>query len=228
MPPSVRCVLLERVVEANSQGQEDTDRRPEPRPDQEPKTPRRRPDPRYGWSARSRITAASPAGSSTAWTCRARPSGYVNVASPDIAVQREVVEAFLAAAREGDFQALLRVLDPDVAVRIDGGPKAPRPFARPPIVGAQVVAAEITGPRGAVGATFEPVMVNGAPGLLVRYPARSVLAAFTVTNGRIVESTSSPTRRKFEDCERDTPQPCFFRQASSSAAASACRRCSSS
>jgi RNA polymerase sigma-70 factor (ECF subfamily) len=38
-----------------------------------------------------------------------------------------------------------------------------------------------------VGAKVEPVIVNGAPGLVVRYPARSFLAAFTVANGRIVE-----------------------------------------
>src|ERR671914_620564 len=53
----------------------------------------------------------------------------------DLAVQQRVVDAFLAAARDGDFEGLLRVLDPDVVLRVDGGPNAPRPFAQPPIVG---------------------------------------------------------------------------------------------
>jgi len=105
----------------------------------------------------------------------------------DLAVQREVVDAFLAAAREGDFEALLRVLDPNVVLRIDGGPGAPRPLARPPIVGAAAVARETTNFRGGGAARIEPVIVNGAPGLVLHYPARSVLGAFTVANGRIVE-----------------------------------------
>jgi RNA polymerase sigma factor (sigma-70 family) len=88
----------------------------------------------------------------------------------DFAVQRGVVDAFLAAAREGDFEALLQVLDPNVVLRIDGGPKAPRPFARPPIVGAEAVANGARNFRD-VGARVEPVIVNGAPGLVVRYPA---------------------------------------------------------
>src|SRR3990170_4825622 len=58
----------------------------------------------------------------------------------DLAVQRRAVDAFLAAARDGDFEGLLRGLDPNVVLRIDGGPKAPRPFARSPLVGAEAVA----------------------------------------------------------------------------------------
>ena len=105
----------------------------------------------------------------------------------DLAVQREVVDAFLAAAREGDFEALLQVLDPDVVLRIDGGPRPPRPLARRPILGASAVVDELKSFRGGVGARVEPVVVNGAPGLAIHYPARSVLVAFTVANGRIVE-----------------------------------------
>jgi RNA polymerase sigma-70 factor (ECF subfamily) len=105
----------------------------------------------------------------------------------DIAVQREVVDAFLAAARRGDFEALLQLLDPNVVLRIDGGPRAPRPLARPPIVGAAAVAGELRNFRGGAGARIEPVTVNGAPGLVLHFPARSVLGAFTVAGGRIVE-----------------------------------------
>jgi RNA polymerase sigma-70 factor (ECF subfamily) len=103
----------------------------------------------------------------------------------DLAVQRTVVDAFLAAARDGDFEGLLRVLDPDVILRVDGGPDAPRPFARPPLVGAEAVARGATTFRGAAD-RVEPVIVNGAPGMLVRFPARALVAAFTVANGRIV------------------------------------------
>jgi RNA polymerase sigma-70 factor (ECF subfamily) len=103
----------------------------------------------------------------------------------DVAVQRRVVDAFLAAARQGDFEALLQVLDPNVVLRVDGGPNAPRPFSRPPIVGAEAVARGAVGFRGAAD-RIEPVIVNGAPGMLVRFPARSLVAAFTVANARIV------------------------------------------
>jgi RNA polymerase sigma factor (sigma-70 family) len=103
----------------------------------------------------------------------------------DLAVQRRAVDAFLAAARDGDFEALLRLLDPDVVLRVDGGPNAPRPFARPPIVGAEAVARGAADFRGAAD-RVERVTVNGAPGMLVRFPARSLVAAFTVANGRIV------------------------------------------
>jgi RNA polymerase sigma-70 factor, ECF subfamily len=104
----------------------------------------------------------------------------------DLAVQWQVVDAFLAAARDGDFEALLRVLDPNVVLRVDGGPNAPRPFTRRPVYGAAAVAGEAKSFRD-VGARLEPVIVNGAPGLLARFPALSLLGVFTVTKGRIVE-----------------------------------------
>jgi RNA polymerase sigma-70 factor (ECF subfamily) len=104
----------------------------------------------------------------------------------DLAVQRRAVDAFLAAAREGDFDGLLRVLDPDVVVRIDGGLNAPRQFAMPPLVGAEAVARAARGFPAFAGRA-ERVIVNGGPGILVRFPARSLIAAFTVANGLIVE-----------------------------------------
>jgi len=103
----------------------------------------------------------------------------------DLAVQRRAVDAFLAAARDGDFEGLLRVLDPDVVLRVDGGPNAPRQFARPPLVGAEAVARAARGYPAFAG-HVEPAIVNGAPGLFVRLPARSLVTAFTVANGRIV------------------------------------------
>jgi RNA polymerase sigma factor (sigma-70 family) len=103
----------------------------------------------------------------------------------DLAVQRQVVDAFTAAARDGDFEGLLRVLDPDVVLRVDGGPNAPPAFARPPIVGAQDVARGALAFRGAAD-RVEPAIVNGGSGMLLRLPALSLVAAFTVARGRIV------------------------------------------
>jgi RNA polymerase sigma-70 factor (ECF subfamily) len=104
----------------------------------------------------------------------------------DLAVQRRTVDAFLAAAREGDFEALLQLLDPNAVLRTDGGPNPPRPLGRGPIVGAEAIANVAKNFRD-TGVRFEPVIVNGAPGLLARFPARSLLWAFTVANSRIVE-----------------------------------------
>jgi RNA polymerase sigma-70 factor, ECF subfamily len=104
----------------------------------------------------------------------------------DLAVQRRAVDAFLAAARAGDFEALVAVLDPNVVFRIDGGPNAPRALRRPPIVGVEAVLREAKSFQGAPG-NLQPVTVNGAPGLILRFPARALLAVFTVAHGRIVE-----------------------------------------
>jgi RNA polymerase sigma-70 factor (ECF subfamily) len=119
---------------------------------------------------------------------RARRRVRAEAPEPDanLAVQRRAVDAFLAASREGDFEGLLRVLDPDVILRVDGGPNAPRAFAQPPLVGAENVARQAMLFRSRA-AEAEPVVVNGTAGLLVRFPARSLLGAFTVVDGRIAE-----------------------------------------
>jgi len=69
------------------------------------------------------------------------------VARRGLAVQRRVVDAFLAASRNGDFEALLRVLDPDVVFRTDGGGRGP--LARPALAGRDAVARQLVrfGPR---------------------------------------------------------------------------------
>src|SRR3954447_18573429 len=69
---------------------------------------------------------------------RRRVQGAAPTPDPDLARQRTVVDAFFAASREGDFEALVAVLDPDVVVRSDGG--ASRPAATDVIRGAAVVA----------------------------------------------------------------------------------------
>jgi RNA polymerase sigma-70 factor (ECF subfamily) len=102
----------------------------------------------------------------------------------DLAVQRRVVDAFLAAARAGDFDALLRVLDPDVIFRFDGGGTGP--LARPPIKGAQAVARELLTTGAPFAPLAEPAIVNGAAGAIVRAAGRPrYIVGFTVVNGRI-------------------------------------------
>src|ERR671914_236479 len=109
---------------------------------------------------------------------RRRVRGAAPAPDADLARQREVVDAFLAAARGGDFDALLAVLDPDVVLRID---RAATEFR-----GAEVVAK-----RAAIADTFsgraraaQPALVNGAVGLVwaVRGQPR-VVFGFTITNG---------------------------------------------
>src|SRR3954469_21936344 len=72
---------------------------------------------------------------------RRRVRGAAPVEDADLAQQRELVDAFLAASREGDFAGLVAVLDPDVVFRIDAGGRAPR--AREPVTGAEAVARQI-------------------------------------------------------------------------------------
>jgi len=118
---------------------------------------------------------------------RARRRIQADAPSPeaDLAVQREVVEAFLAASRAGDFAALLRVLDPDVVFRTDGGGVGP--LARPALVGRDAVARQLVrfGPRFAGYA--RPAIVNGAAGAVVPdAPGQPlIVVGFTVRGGRI-------------------------------------------
>jgi RNA polymerase sigma-70 factor (ECF subfamily) len=102
----------------------------------------------------------------------------------DRAVQRRVVDAFLAAARAGDFDALVRVLDPDVIFRFDGGGTGP--LARPPIKGAAAVVRELLSTGAPFAPLAEPAMVNGSAGAIVRAAGRPrYVVGFTVVNGRI-------------------------------------------
>jgi RNA polymerase sigma factor (sigma-70 family) len=117
---------------------------------------------------------------------RARRRVREGAPSPDadLAVQGRVVDAFLAAARAGDFDALLRVLDPDVVFRLDGGGTGL--LARPAIVGAAAVAREIVSGGTRFAPLVERVTVNGAPGAMVRAGGRPrYVIGFTVAKGRI-------------------------------------------
>jgi RNA polymerase sigma factor (sigma-70 family) len=108
-------------------------------------------------------------------------------ASPvtDPARQRQVVEAFQAASREGDFEALLALLDPDVVLRGDAGssPLGPSQLVR----GARNVVAQAQrfAPLGRFG---RPVLINGAPGVLIAPNGQPLaLVALTVQDGKITE-----------------------------------------
>jgi RNA polymerase sigma-70 factor (ECF subfamily) len=104
------------------------------------------------------------------------------VPDADLAAQRRVVDAFFAAARDGDFEGLLAVLDPDVVSRGDGGPGASA-VAR----GARDVAARaLTFAR--LAPFVRPALVNGAAGAVVAPRGEPVsVMGFTVVGGRIVE-----------------------------------------
>jgi RNA polymerase sigma-70 factor (ECF subfamily) len=106
---------------------------------------------------------------------------------PDVNLdgQWAVVNAFLAAARDGDFERLLAVLDPDVVVRSDGG--AARPGLVSLVRGAQAVAQQAMSFR-AFADTATRVLVNGVPGGVAWAPDGSPFAvlAVTVKGGRIV------------------------------------------
>jgi RNA polymerase sigma-70 factor (ECF subfamily) len=106
-------------------------------------------------------------------------------ASGDLEQQRAVVDAFLAAARAGDFQGLLAVLDPDVVLRSDraGAPREIRgaaEYARRAAAGAALAAAS-----GAWAP--QPALVNGAVGVIVAPRGRlTMVLEFTIENGKIV------------------------------------------
>jgi RNA polymerase sigma factor (sigma-70 family) len=116
---------------------------------------------------------------------RRRVQGAAPEPEPDLARQQKVVDAFLAASRAGDFDALLDVLDPDVVFRRDIGLGKRTPE---PVVGSAAVAREVLA-RGAAFAPFAvPAVVNGAAGAVVRRRGRTVsVVGFTVARGRVVE-----------------------------------------
>ena len=115
---------------------------------------------------------------------RRRVRGSASVPDTDLATQRKVVDAFLAAARGGDFDALVAVLHPDVVFRVDAGSRtrlAPALLTGAPDVARQ---AAIQGPRFA--RHCQPALVNGTAGILARTSAGLIaVAGMTVIEGRI-------------------------------------------
>jgi len=116
---------------------------------------------------------------------RRRVQGQAPTSDTDLREQRRVVDAFLAAAREGDFERLVAVLDPDIVLRADGGAaKGMSRFVR----GAQQVAAQAA-TFSKMGLSSEVILVNGNIGVMSRLPDGRLfsVAGLTVAGGKIVE-----------------------------------------
>ena len=115
---------------------------------------------------------------------RRRVQGRAPVPDPDLGRQREVVDAFFAAARDGDFDGLVAVLDPDVVLRADGGAARTRPTAM--LRGARTVAENASTARK-LAQFVRPALVNGAAGAVVTVNGKLfAVMGFTVADGRIV------------------------------------------
>ena len=115
---------------------------------------------------------------------RRRVRGAAPVPDADLGAQWEVVEAFQAAARKGDFDALVAVLDPDVVLRADGGTTG---LSRH-VQGAEAVAGQALFWEQQADLTLRRVLVNGIPGVVaIRNGKPFSVGAFTVEDGKIVE-----------------------------------------
>ncbi|HTU79499.1 MAG TPA: sigma-70 family RNA polymerase sigma factor [Solirubrobacteraceae bacterium] len=133
----------------------------------------------------ARILDRSPeAARQLASRARRRVRGAAPASDADLRAQRAVVDAFLAASREGDFDGLVAVLDPDVVLRADGGPGAGRSHR---VQGAENVAARAMMFRR-VDLTIRHALVNGTAGLLATRDGElfSVMG-LTIAGGRIAE-----------------------------------------
>jgi RNA polymerase sigma-70 factor (ECF subfamily) len=116
---------------------------------------------------------------------RRRVQRTAPVPDADLGAQREVVDAFFAAARDGDFEGLVAVLDPDIVLRSDGG--ALRRNVSTVLRGAETVAAQAVQFR-----QWSPyvrrAVINGTAGVVVGRPGQPFsVMAFTVRGGKIVE-----------------------------------------
>jgi RNA polymerase sigma factor (sigma-70 family) len=130
----------------------------------------------------ARIVDRSPdAARQLASRARRRVRAENTVPDADLGAQREVVDAFVAAAREGDFEALVAILDPDVVLRADFGPGSRE------VRGAEAVARQATG-YSQLGLVMHPVLINGVAGMVSTRDGRPFsVGAVTVRGGRIVE-----------------------------------------
>jgi RNA polymerase sigma-70 factor, ECF subfamily len=116
---------------------------------------------------------------------RRRVQGQAPSSDADLRNQRRVVDAFLAAVQDGDFERLVAVLDPDIVLRADGGAiKGMSRFVR----GVQAVAAQAA-TFSKIGLSNQVVLVNGNIGLVCRLPDERLFAVigFTIAGGKVVE-----------------------------------------
>jgi RNA polymerase sigma factor (sigma-70 family) len=135
---------------------------------------------------------------------RRRVRAERTVPDVDLETQREVVDAFLAAARDGDFDQLVAVLDPDVVLRADFGPDGgPRELR-----GAAAVARRALG-YAQLGLDIRPALINGVAGAVAFLHGQPFsIAAVTVRNGKIVELDflSDPERLRQLDLTPSTTE----------------------
>jgi RNA polymerase sigma factor (sigma-70 family) len=118
---------------------------------------------------------------------RRRVQGAAPALPGDPAEQRRLIDAFLAAARAGDFEALVAVLDPDVVFRMDLG-RLPAAARQPSVIRGAAEVAEYTLKQPQFAPFCRPATVNGAPGLIVAFGDRvGGVVAFATAEGRIVE-----------------------------------------
>jgi RNA polymerase sigma factor (sigma-70 family) len=114
---------------------------------------------------------------------RRRVRAERTVPDADLETQREVIDAFLAAARDGNFDRLVAVLDPDVVLRQDFGPVGGRREMR----GAATVA-RLAASYAQRGLDVRPALINGVAGAVAFLEGQPFsIGAVTVRNGRIVE-----------------------------------------
>ena len=116
---------------------------------------------------------------------RRRVQGQAPASEKDLRQQRRVVDAFLAAVQDGDFEALVTVLDPEIVLRADGG--AAKGMSRL-VRGAQAVVAQAAA-FSKLGLSSQVVLVNGNIGVVSRLPDGRVLSVigFTIAGGKVVE-----------------------------------------
>jgi RNA polymerase sigma factor (sigma-70 family) len=128
---------------------------------------------------------------------RRRVRAERTVPDADIEGQREVVDAFMAAARDGDFDRLVAVLDPDVVLRQDFG-RAGDPRT---IHGAETVARQALS-YSQIGLDIRPALVNGAAGAVAFLNGEPFsIGAVTVRNGRIVEFDFLADRERLRELD---------------------------
>ncbi len=116
---------------------------------------------------------------------RRRVQSQTPTSDADLRKQRRVVEAFLAAVQNGDFEALVAVLDPAIVLRADGG--AVKGMSRL-VRGVQAVVAQAA-TFSKLGLSNQVVLVNGNMGVVSRLPDGRLLSVigFTIADGRVVE-----------------------------------------
>jgi RNA polymerase sigma-70 factor (ECF subfamily) len=132
------------------------------------------------------IVGRSPAATrQLASRARRRVQGRKTTSDVDLDGQRRIVDAFIAASRNGDFDALIALLDPDVVLRVDAGEGSP--LTQGPVRGAEAVARE-AGRWAGMAPLARPAVVNGVAGAIIGRPGRPfAVVGITVVNGRISE-----------------------------------------